>query len=52
MPFLIEQTVRFVFTWRGFMYFLSRFVANYSVILLIVYMLSPFDLIPEVEIFK
>jgi len=40
--------MRFVMTAAGFIVFIRKFILNAYIILLIIYVISPYDLIPEV----
>ena len=46
-PFLIKRTVVFIMSREGIQFLVKSIESNFYLMVLIIYVLSPFDLIPE-----
>jgi len=47
LPFLLRRLFNYMGTYQGMVYFIKMVIGNLTLISLIVYIISPFDLIPE-----
>lgn len=47
LPFLLRRLFNYMCTFEGMKYFLTMVISSFMILSLFIYIISPFDLIPE-----